>query len=109
MFMAGEPMKPVVENLRPLDLRQDAALHDRDPDEAGEPPDKYAILADFQDFFYNVSYPDTTPAIEEVFTTFLIPQMFAEAARGTDPAEAVSNAESQINAVFEKWRGLGKI
>jgi multiple sugar transport system substrate-binding protein len=79
-------------------------------DETGDPPDKYAILADFQDFSYNVGYPGyTTPAIDEVFTTFLIPQMFAEAARGGDPAEAVSNAESQINAVFEKWRGLGKI
>ena len=79
-------------------------------DETGEPPDKYAILADFQDFSFNVGHPGyTTPAIDEVFTTFLIPQMFAEAARGTDPAEAVSNAEGQINAVFEKWRGLGKI
>jgi len=35
--------------------------------------------------------------------------MFAEAARGGDPAEAVSSAEQQINSIFEKWRGLGKI
>jgi len=44
-----------------------------------------------------------------MFGKFIIPQMFAEAARGGDPAEAVSSAEQQINSIFEKWRGLGKI
>jgi multiple sugar transport system substrate-binding protein len=80
----------------------------KDPN--GKPPDKYAILGTFQDFSYNVGYPGyTTPAIDEVFGKFLIPQMFAEAARGGDPAEAVSNAEKQITVIFDKWRGLGKI
>jgi multiple sugar transport system substrate-binding protein len=79
-------------------------------DDAAKPPDKYAILADFQDFSYNVGYPGyTTPAIDEVFNQFLIPQMFAEAARGGSADDAVSKAEEQINAVFDKWRGLGKI
>jgi multiple sugar transport system substrate-binding protein len=79
-------------------------------DETGQPPDKYAILADFQDFSYNVGYPGyTTPAIDEMFNKFIIPQMFAEAARGGSPEDAVSSAEEQINAIFDKWRGLGKI
>jgi multiple sugar transport system substrate-binding protein len=79
-------------------------------DDTADPPDKYAILGTFEEFSVNVGYPGyTTPAIDEVFSTFLIPQMFAEAAKGGDPQEAVSNAEQQINAVFDKWRGQGKI
>src|SRR5918996_1704100 len=78
-------------------------------DETANPPDKYAILSTFEDFSVNVGYPGyTTPAIDELFGKFIIPQMFAEAARGTDPAEAVSSAEQQINSIFEKWRGVGK-
>jgi multiple sugar transport system substrate-binding protein len=79
-------------------------------DEVAKPPDKYAILADFQDFSFNVGYPGyTNPAVDEVFSTFLIPQMYAEAARGGDAQAAVDKAEQQINAVYDKWRGLGKI
>ena len=79
-------------------------------DDTADPPDKYAILGTFEDFSVNVGFPGyTTPAIDEVFGTFLIPQMFAEAAKGGDPQEAVSNAEKQITAVFDKWRGQGKI
>jgi multiple sugar transport system substrate-binding protein len=79
-------------------------------DDTANPPDKYAILSTFEDFSVNVGFPGfTTPAIDELFGKFIIPQMFAEAARGTDPAEAVSSAEQQINSIFEKWRGLGKI
>jgi multiple sugar transport system substrate-binding protein len=79
-------------------------------DDTAKPPDKYAILGDFQDFSVNVGYPGyTTPAIDEMFGKFIIPQMFAEAARGGDPAEAVSSAEQQLNTIWEKWRGLGKI
>jgi hypothetical protein len=44
-----------------------------------------------------------------VFSTFLIPQMYAEVARGGDPQEAVDSAEQQINAVYDKWRAQGKI
>jgi multiple sugar transport system substrate-binding protein len=79
-------------------------------DEVAKPPDKYAILADFQDFSFNVGYPGyTNPAVDEVFSTFLIPQMYAEAARGGDAQAAVDKAEQQINAIYDKWRGLGKI
>jgi multiple sugar transport system substrate-binding protein len=87
------------------DLKQ---LIAKDP--TANPPDKYAILADFEDFSYNVGYPGyTNPAVDEVFSTFLIPQMYAEAARGGDAQEAVDKAEEQINAVYDKWRGQGKI
>ncbi len=79
-------------------------------DEEAQPPDKYAILADFQDFSFNVGHPGyTTPAVDEVFSTFLIPQMFAEGAQSGDAQGAVDRAEQQINSVFEKWRAQGKI
>jgi multiple sugar transport system substrate-binding protein len=79
-------------------------------DDTADPPDKYATLGDFEDFSFNVGYPGyTNPAVDEVFSTFLIPQMYAEAARGGDAQEAVEKAERQINAIYEKWRALGKV
>jgi multiple sugar transport system substrate-binding protein len=79
-------------------------------DDVAKPPDKYATLADFEDFSFNVGYPGyTNPAVDEVFSTFLIPQMYAETARGGDAQAAVDKAEQQINAIYDKWRGLGKI
>jgi multiple sugar transport system substrate-binding protein len=79
-------------------------------DDVAKPPDKYAILADFKDFSLNVGSPGyTNPAVDEVFSKFLIPQMYAEAARGGDAQEAVSAAEKQINAIYDQWRSLGKV
>ena len=46
----------------------------------------------------------------EVFNQFLVANMFVAAARGEMTAEAsVAAAEAQIKAIFEKWRGRGKI
>ena len=79
-------------------------------DDVAKPPDKYAILADFKDFSLNVGSPGyTNPAVDEVFSKFLIPQMYAEAARGGDAQEAVSAAEKQVNAIYDQWRSLGKV
>src|ERR671923_628214 len=47
-------------------------------DDVAKPPDKYAVLADFKDFSLNVGSPGyTNPAVDEVFSKFLIPQMYA--------------------------------
>ena len=49
-------------------------------------------------------------AIGEVFGTFIIPTMFAKAARGEmTPEEAVAEAEAQMNTVFERWASEGLI
>ena len=46
------------------------------------PPDKYKVLGDVLDWATNVGYPGyATAAIDEVFNTFVIPTMFAKAAR----------------------------
>jgi multiple sugar transport system substrate-binding protein len=45
-----------------------------------------------------------------VFGTFVIPNMFASAARGSvTPKEAVARAEAQIKPIFEKWRARGLV
>jgi len=48
--------------------------------------------------------------VGQVFGESIIPVMFAEAAQGNmTPAEAVADAESKINAIFNDWRGRGLI
>ena len=43
--------------------------------------------------------------MDEIFSTFLIPQMFAEVAQGKfGPAEAVSAFASKAQGIYRKWR-----
>jgi hypothetical protein len=45
-----------------------------------------------------------------VFGTFIVPNMYARAARGRQsPEESVAEAESQMRPIFEKWRRRGLI
>jgi len=49
-------------------------------------------------------------AVDEIFNTFLIPQMFAEVAQGKEkPADAARAAERQMKTIFAKWRKRKKI
>jgi ABC-type glycerol-3-phosphate transport system substrate-binding protein len=76
-----------------------------------QPADKLSVLADAEAWSRNVGFrgPAST-AIGEVFATFIIPNMFAAAARGDlTPDQAVADAESQIKPIFEKWRRAGLI
>jgi len=76
-----------------------------------EPRDKLAVLKDALDWSTNVGrhgYANT--AIGDVFATFIVPNMYARAARGEQsPEESVARAESQIKPIFEKWRRKGLI
>jgi multiple sugar transport system substrate-binding protein len=48
--------------------------------------------------------------VTEAFNEFLVSTMFAAAARGELSAEdTVKRAHAQAVAIFEKWRGRGKI
>ena len=71
-----------------------------------KPADKLAFLADALPWSTNIGSPGpANPAIGEVFGTFVIPNMFARAARGElSPTASVAQAERQINAIFAKWR-----
>jgi len=86
-----------------------AALVSKD-DEA-KPPAKYALLSDAPSWSTNIGHPGhANAATDEVFNQFIVPKMFAAAAReGVGPAEAVAAAEAQMKPIFEKWRDQGKI
>jgi multiple sugar transport system substrate-binding protein len=75
-------------------------------DPKAQPPDKYKVLGTVLDWATNVGYPGyATAAIDEVFNTFVIPTMFARAARGeATPEEAARVAEQEIKRIFDKWR-----
>ncbi|HEV3505412.1 MAG TPA: extracellular solute-binding protein [Actinomycetes bacterium] len=76
-----------------------------------KPADKLAFLKDATDWSTNIGYPGpSNTAIGEVFGTFVIPNMFASAARGdVTPKQAVTRAEAQIKPIFEKWRRRGLV
>ena len=46
----------------------------------------------------------------EIFDQFVVPRMFAAAAKGEmTPEEAVAAAAAQAEPIFAKWREAGKI
>jgi hypothetical protein len=48
--------------------------------------------------------------MDEIYNTFLIPQMFAEVAQGkASPADAVSGFTRKANAIYRKWRNQGLV
>ena len=69
------------------------------------------LLENAIDWSTNIGYPGTANTAEgEVFATFVIPNMFARAARGeASPQQAVADAEAQIVPIFENWRSRGLI
>jgi multiple sugar transport system substrate-binding protein len=83
------------------DLKQ---LMSNDP--KGKPADKYAVLADSQDWATNVGYPGySNAAIDEIYSTWVLNVMFAKAASGNmSPEDAIKEAEDKCKSIFEKWR-----
>ncbi|HWC25832.1 MAG TPA: extracellular solute-binding protein [Solirubrobacteraceae bacterium] len=74
-----------------------------------KPSDKLSVLKNALDWSSNVGREGSAnTAIGEVFGTFIIPNMYARAARGrATPQEAVARAERQIEPIFAKWRKRG--
>jgi len=76
----------------------------------GEEKGKLAVLKDAERWSTNVGHPGpANPAIGEVFATFIIPNMMANAARGMKAQDAVSQAELLVKAIFAKWRKKGLV
>ena len=81
-------------------------------DAVAKPSGKYKILAEIADkYTLNPGWPGNTNAgIDEIFSKFLIPQMFAEVAQGKrTPEEAAKVYDRSFRGIFQKWRNLGKI
>jgi multiple sugar transport system substrate-binding protein len=83
---------------------------DKDPFGA-QPQNKLSVLKNAIEWSTNIGYPGPANTAEgEVFATFVIPNMFAKAARGElSPEQAVAEAERQIKPIFDKWRQRGLV
>ena len=76
-----------------------------------QPDDKLALLAEAESWSTTVGHPGpANAAIGEIFGTFVIPKMMARAAKGELSAkDAVAEAETEIKAIFARWRGRGLV
>jgi multiple sugar transport system substrate-binding protein len=77
-----------------------------------KPRGKYTILTTIAEkYTTNPGHPgNSTPVMDEIYNTFLIPQMFAEVAQGkSSPADAVSGFAQKANAIYRKWREQGLV
>jgi multiple sugar transport system substrate-binding protein len=75
-------------------------------DPKADPHDKYLVLGNALSWTTNVGYPGyASAAIDEAFNTFVLPTMFAKAARDEmTPEDAVRAADTELKRIFSKWR-----
>ena len=77
-----------------------------------KPHGKYTILTTIAEkYTHNIGYPGTTnAAMDEVFSKYLIPQMFARVSQGKLSAQdSVRDTASVVKDIYAKWRKRGKI
>ena len=77
-----------------------------------KPVGKYGVLTTIaQRYTTNPGHPGySNAAFGEMFSKFLIPQMFAQVSqKKMSPQDAMSAADSQMRSIYAKWRKLGKI
>ena len=77
-----------------------------------KPLGKYTILNTIAArYTTNVGHPGfANAAMDELFNSFLVPQMFAQVAQDKlSPADAASAAQQQMSTIFAKWRAQKKI
>jgi multiple sugar transport system substrate-binding protein len=75
-------------------------------DAKGQPPDKYAVLADAEDWATNVGYPGySNAAIDELYSSWTLNTMFAKVATGNArPEDALKEAEDKAKQIWAKWK-----
>jgi multiple sugar transport system substrate-binding protein len=80
-------------------------------DAQATPPEKYKILADALTWTTHLGYPGSTnAAIDEIFHTWLLSTMFAQVATGKLlPEDALHQADTQVQRIFQTWRERGKV
>jgi len=76
-------------------------------DPRANPPDKYKVLGNVLEWATNVGYPGYASAgIDEAFTTWVIPTMFAKVARGDEtPENAAAAAQKEYQRIFARNTG----
>src|SRR5919198_116366 len=77
-----------------------------------KPKGKYTVLTTIAEkFTHNIGYPGTTnAAMDEVFSKFLIPTMFAQVSQGKmSAADSVRSTNAQVKDIYAKWAARGKI
>ena len=77
-----------------------------------KPRGKYTVLTTIaKKYTHNVGYPGTSnAAVNEIFVTNLIPQMFAQVAQGKMSAQdAVNAANRQMTGIYRKWKRRKKL
>ncbi len=98
---------PTFANAFPFKAINKVAAADPNP-----PHGKYTVLTTIAEkYTHNIGWPGTVnPAMDEVFSTFLIPQMFAQVSQGKLSAEqSVAQTKKQIAAIYKKWIGRGAV
>ena len=73
-----------------------------------KPKGKYTVLTTIAEkYTTNPGHPgNSTPVMDEIYNTFLIPQMFAEVAQGkSTPAEAVSAFARKAQGIYAQVEG----
>jgi multiple sugar transport system substrate-binding protein len=85
-------------------LPQPTPLLSNDP--TSNPPDKLSVLQTAPEWCAAFEYPGpNSPAMGEVVSTFIVPDMIAQAATDRmSPEEAVAWAEAQVRRIVSKWR-----
>jgi multiple sugar transport system substrate-binding protein len=75
------------------------------------PANKLEVLAGASEWGVHLGYPGVAnPAISQVFGENIIPNMFAEVARGDKTAEeAAADATERVDAIFADWRERGLV
>jgi len=80
-------------------------------DAKADPPDKYKVLGDVQEWATNLGYPGyANAAIDEIAGTGVITTMFEKAATGAaTPEEAIKEAEAGCKQIFATWKERGLV
>ena len=77
-----------------------------------KPRGKYTILTTIAEkYTTNPGHPGHSNAvIDEIFSRFLIPEMFARVAQGkTTPADAVRDFNQEAQKIYRKWKAQGLV
>ncbi len=80
-------------------------------DPQATPADKYQIFKDVSEWTANVGYPGyANSAIDEVFSKWILPKMFAQAVSGKDTLDdALNQGHQEVKQIYDTWRARGMI